>query len=624
LNWYARGPNRELFPDLIRSCGYQSGVEIGVQRGEHAAQLLDAWPGKLSLVDPWEHQDTNVYPCMGNVPQEDHDRLYEEAKANTARFGDRAEIFREYSVEAAKRFGVGQLGFVYIDGNHTYDAVMQDLRVWYPTVAPGGIIAGHDFTNDGNPDLPKGGVFGVEPAVLDFLEEHPYTLHVAREEEFPTWYFFKTAPAATSVIAEHEHITLAPADRKPRLLWIGDAIAHTGFARVTHSVCQYLKDTWDLLVIGLNYDGSPHAYDYPIWPARNGGDIWGLGMYNRLVTALRPDAVCVLNDPWIVARFCERKAPDTPMAAYMPVDAKNIPEGVIEGMGNLDLAIFYTEFGKHQAELGGFTGRSAIIPHGIDLSIYRPLDKREARERLNLSETLADNAFIVGNVNRNQPRKRLDLTVQYFAEWVHRNRLPENVYLYIHCAQRDQAGWNLAQLGRYFGVERRLMLPDPGAVTPAEGFPEAFMPWIYSAFDLQITTTMGEGWGLPQAEGMACGIPQIMPMYSALAEWAAGAAYFVPCTGEEAHIVINTIGGIPDKEDFIRALDRMYREPELRREYSEKALARAREPRFRWWDIADLFQCHLGQMLIDARAKSKEKETEQHVEVPETLSAAAR
>jgi len=150
------------------------------------------------------------------------------------------------------------------------------------------------------------------------------------------------------------------------------------------------------------------------------------------------------------------------------------------------------------------------------------------------------------------------------------------------------------------------------------------MPWIYSAFDLQITTTMGEGWGLPQAEGMACGIPQIMPMYSALAEWAAGAAYFVPCTGEEAHIVINTIGGIPDKEDFIRALDRMYREPELRREYSEKALARAREPRFRWWDIADLFQCHLGQMLIDARAKSKEKETEQHVEVPETLSAAAR
>jgi len=245
--------------------------------------------------------------------------------------------------------------------------------------------------------------------------------------------------------------------------------------------------------------------------------------------------------------------------------------------------------------------------------MYHPLPREEARRLLGFSRAIDDDAFIVGNVNRNQPRKRLDLTVQYFAEWVHLNRLPPDVYLYLHCAQRD-SGWDLAQLARYYGVENRIMLPPPNVVSAAMGFPETEMALVYSSFDVQLTTTAGEGWGLPQIEGMACGIPQIMPQYSALGEWAAGAAYYVTCPTSETHTGINTIGGIPDKQETINALQRMYSDADLRKRYGQMALARAREPQFRWEKVADLFKCHLGKMLIDNRqavadrAEIREKE----------------
>jgi len=39
------------------------------------------------------------------------------------------------------------LSFVYLDGNHTYEAVRQDIHSWYRKVQPGGIIGGHDYSD---------------------------------------------------------------------------------------------------------------------------------------------------------------------------------------------------------------------------------------------------------------------------------------------------------------------------------------------------------------------------------------------------------------------------------------------------------------------------------------------
>jgi hypothetical protein len=49
------------------------------------------------------------------------------------------------SAEAATMFENGSLDFVYLDADHCFESVWQDLSVWYPKVRIGGILAGHDF-----------------------------------------------------------------------------------------------------------------------------------------------------------------------------------------------------------------------------------------------------------------------------------------------------------------------------------------------------------------------------------------------------------------------------------------------------------------------------------------------
>jgi glycosyltransferase involved in cell wall biosynthesis len=266
--------------------------------------------------------------------------------------------------------------------------------------------------------------------------------------------------------------------------------------------------------------------------------------------------------------------------------------------------------------MAGYRGQSAIIPHGVDTLLYRPIMRDECRQKhLKLfnaeGETIIpDNAFIVGNVNRNQPRKRLDLTIQYFAEWIKRvagdpRQRIDNAYLYLHCAQNDTSGLQLAELAHYYGIDNRLIIPDAEEVTPAKGLPESEMPYVYGCFDVQVSTTAGEGWGLCSAEGMACGIPQILPMHSAFAEWAAGAAYMVPCHERQAHPVINTVGTTPAKEDFIRALDLFYRNPELRLEYAERARRCACQPLYEWDEVARKFDSELKRMVLIARTHTE-------------------
>lgn len=414
--------------------------------------------------------------------------------------------------------------------------------------------------------------------------------------------------------------------KKPRVLVVADHCVDTGFARVAQNICPRILDYWDVCVVGINYNGIPHSFPYKVWPAKLYGDIWGLGTLNYLIHELRPDAILAIQDPWIVARYAtEIDRLGIPMVAYMPVDAKNQHPSVCQRLNSLDLAVFYTKFGEVEIRIPGFTGRGCVIPHGVNRDIYRPVPKAECRSRLRMFEDnddsrqreIGDRAFVVGNVNRNQPRKRLDLTVQYFAEWLRRvqgdrRQRIEDAYLYLHCSQRDSNGWDLTQLAHYYGIANRLILPDPAVVTPAKGLLEEDMPYVYGCFDVQVSTTAGEGWGLSQIEGMACGIPQIVPQYAALGEWAAGAAYMVPCADERVtHAVINTVGAVPEKESFIRALDLFYRDPEMRSKYAGLALAKASKPEFSWDKIAIQFHECLKDVVIraGARAMARERET---------------
>lgn len=161
-------------------------VEVGVQRGEFAHQLLAQWQGRrLHLVDPWRH--LSDYSDIANGPDSEHETNLRHTRDRLASYEGRYQIHRALSSEAIDRFQDESLDFVYLDANHSLAAVRDDLRLWFPKVKPGGILAGHDFL-DGN--LPEG-QFGVATAVRQFADERNLALQLTDDPPWLSWYVFK-------------------------------------------------------------------------------------------------------------------------------------------------------------------------------------------------------------------------------------------------------------------------------------------------------------------------------------------------------------------------------------------------------------------------------------------------
>jgi Methyltransferase domain len=162
-------------------------VEVGVLKGEFSERLLSRWQGKLlHAVDAW--RSLPGYTDIANVSNEEHEANRVEAMKRLARFGSRCQIHRILSEEAASLFENGSLDFVYLDADHSFESVWQDLSVWYPKVRIGGILAGHDFL-DG--ELPEGN-FGVESAVRMFQQIHQFELSATDDPPWRSWYFTKS------------------------------------------------------------------------------------------------------------------------------------------------------------------------------------------------------------------------------------------------------------------------------------------------------------------------------------------------------------------------------------------------------------------------------------------------
>jgi len=378
---------------------------------------------------------------------------------------------------------------------------------------------------------------------------------------------------------------------RPRLLWIGDAMVPTGFATVTHSIVGHLCEDWNVLVSGVNCEQASDELPYPVIPARRIDDMWGIDNFANLVAEFEPDVVVINNDWWNVARFLECQV-DVPIVAYMPVDGANLAPDDMQSLNRLSAAVWYTEFGYSEARSSGFHGPRHVIPHGVETATSTVLSKREARKMLDLS--LPHDAFLIGNINRNQPRKRLDLTVDYFGSWIHQHKI-DNAWLYLHCSNSNE-GWDLERLADYHKVAHRVILSHGSGTIGSVS--KSTLQVIYQALDLQVTTTSGEGWGLTTMEGMSHGVPQIVPDWAALGEWTGKGVERINCTTQIAHPVINTIGAIPDRVPFMKAIDRMYHSAELRNASADAVRSRVQQPIFRWSSIAAQFH----QILNSATA----------------------
>ena len=382
-----------------------------------------------------------------------------------------------------------------------------------------------------------------------------------------------------------------------RVLWIGDACCSTGFSRCTHAACDALHTAGhEVIVLGVNFYGRPglsSPYPYTIEPAHEpldgGRDIFGFNRWTVLLDRFAPDAVVILTDGWSVPGYfqfldIENKSrenekrepiPEPPVIGWIAADAANQKGEDLERLAHV---VTWTEFARREYVAGGYDGTTSVVGLGVDGNLFRPVDRAVARQKA-LGDDLPENAFVVGVVGRNQTRKRLDLTVEYFAAWLRESGI-EDAYLYLHVAPTGERGCDIESLVNFYGLgtddaggQGRVILSQPHV---GVGIAEESMRDLYGCFDLYWTTSMGEGFGLPALEAMACGVPCLLPNSSAFEEWPGEAAAGVDCTASALVGPLDmhpyTIGSIPDKDGSVKALDWLYRNKSARDRLSKAGL----------------------------------------------------
>lgn len=173
--------------DAHNTCIHAGGLrfaEVGVHLGRLSFPIMSFLPALQYIgVDPYSYEsstpEASVEQQLKDLHHENADELSEARDAAEEKFrffGPRAELWVMTSEEAAETLPDASIDGVFIDGDHSYDAVRRDLAVWEPKLRSGGFLSGHDFGN--HPD--------VATAVLEHAERHNRTVNLAMDW---VWYW---------------------------------------------------------------------------------------------------------------------------------------------------------------------------------------------------------------------------------------------------------------------------------------------------------------------------------------------------------------------------------------------------------------------------------------------------
>lgn len=194
--------------DISKYIGDGKGVEIGVFKGDFSKEILQNWRGTLYMIDVWKELGDEYVDSSNHMF---HGTPYRDVMENIKGFEDRAIMIRASSKVSSDMFEDESLDFIFIDANHAYEYVVEDINIWFSKLKKGGIFSGHDyilidwyndpnfmenkkdkhiytFLDDGTPFY--NGIFGVNPAVDEFCEKEGYSLNHTGEW-FSTWWIVK-------------------------------------------------------------------------------------------------------------------------------------------------------------------------------------------------------------------------------------------------------------------------------------------------------------------------------------------------------------------------------------------------------------------------------------------------
>lgn len=230
---------------------------------------------------------------------------------------------------------------------------------------------------------------------------------------------------------------------------------------------------------------------------------------------------------------------------YFPADSHG-PNGKLSYLGNealrgYDRKLAYTQFGAKILE-------SDFIPHGINTNIFTPRGKDAGKLALGFSA----NNIVIGCCMTNQVRKDWGLAFATMSE-LHKQNHAIRFWAHVDILQRSHA-WNMMALVADYNAY------DWIRVISNTPYSDTEMSYFYSACDLTILPTLGEGFGFPVVESLSCGVPVVTGSFGGQAELIPNKDWLVGANDWRIEGLGNSLRPIYDPAAFVEVIQEVLEE----------------------------------------------------------------
>lgn len=179
-----------------------------------------------------------------------------------------------------------------------------------------------------------------------------------------------------------------------------------------------------------------------------------------------------------------------------------------------------SKHGLGEMEKAGFGDKTRYVPLATDTEVFKPIDREEARQRLGKKwqrDLTGKFLVMMNSANKGTPsRKGFYEALSAFTEF---SRDAEDALLYIHTDILGlHSGEEIATIVELVGCDPKRLIFPPQYDYQYSLLTENYLNYVYNAADVFLSTSYGEGFGIPIIEAQAAGCPVIVTDCTAMTE----------------------------------------------------------------------------------------------------------